>query len=361
MRIVRISSHEIDMVEKVKLRMRWKEPGKKEFLEVLRTAFSQGKELPIDSPTVEVEMLGKSVSLVDLRGIDLQNVMIGAQDLSYCCFDWANLSNSTFSSTDLQYSSFFGANLKGCTFTHAQASPIFARSANFENSKWHDSYFMHCDFENANFNAIAIRKTAMVASNFLNILVSQLCLFDEVDVTEAHFSDSALLRKLFAKSESVNDINWHHSNMVLNEKLERDESIISTSKLKYAEIRESQRRDRRAKNSRVYRMGSPSALTGVVTLVKMRFNEPIVSVRIQSRKRGRSLGFKRIFETVVLKGELTGSFLTVGDVVNIDANSMSYIGRSSEQKFGARLTSHEKIVPTIGKIVNLKRGAKRRY
>lgn len=93
----------------------------------------------------------KKVDLVDLRGIELKNLNLQEFDLTYCCFDYAQLCNIEFNQTFLQYSSFNHATLKKVKFNSVQASPISATNTKFEDVNFDKGFFMHSDFRSSNF------------------------------------------------------------------------------------------------------------------------------------------------------------------------------------------------------------------
>lgn len=93
----------------------------------------------------------KKVDLVDLRGIELKNLNFQNFDMTYCCFDYAQLCNIEFNKTSLQYSSFNHATLKKVKFSHVQASPISATHTKLEDVTFEQGFFMGSDFRNSNF------------------------------------------------------------------------------------------------------------------------------------------------------------------------------------------------------------------
>lgn len=93
----------------------------------------------------------KKFDLVDLRGIELKNLNLQDYDLSYCCFDYAQLTGIEFNKTSLQYSSFNQALLKKVKFLEVQASPISSLNVKFEDVQFEQGFFMHSDFRGSTF------------------------------------------------------------------------------------------------------------------------------------------------------------------------------------------------------------------
>lgn len=138
------------------LQSRWKnEKGWREFRQELINAIHTGDDNKIQLVLSKKNFLmrvhsnlvyEKKFDVVDLRGIELKNLQLKDFDFSYCCFDFAHLTNVVFTETSLQYSSFNNATIRKSKFLDVQASPISATQGKWEEVQIEGGFFMHSDF-----------------------------------------------------------------------------------------------------------------------------------------------------------------------------------------------------------------------
>lgn len=127
------------------LQSRWTEEATNQ----VRAAILNKKELPRVFPPITVKYLDKTTELEDLRGINLSGIRVKNYDLTFCCFDFANLSKVHFESVLLQYSSFRCANLMHSKLLFIQGSPIDAQAARFNFSNLQGCFFSNSNFQKA--------------------------------------------------------------------------------------------------------------------------------------------------------------------------------------------------------------------
>lgn len=92
----------------------------------------------------------KIQEFIDVRGIDLSWKSIGEYDLSYCCFDEANLQDVSMTATWIQFSTFKGTQFDRSILIDIQWSPIYAPDASFKDASINGWYYMESFFRGAN-------------------------------------------------------------------------------------------------------------------------------------------------------------------------------------------------------------------
>lgn len=93
----------------------------------------------------------KTITLIDLRGVNLSDRDLSGGDFTYCALDYANLSKCNLTDCLFQYATLKMANLTGANLERVQASPIDASRANFSLTTIRNSFFMLSNMDNVNF------------------------------------------------------------------------------------------------------------------------------------------------------------------------------------------------------------------
>ncbi|MDO3578256.1 pentapeptide repeat-containing protein [Ralstonia pseudosolanacearum] len=179
---------------------RWKSPALAEQAEAIREAIAKGEDLPVNVPMVTAKFAGAAIPLADLRGIDLSRLTLKKVDLSYCCFERANFTDTKFIGTHVQYSSFENAKLDGVVWQEVQASPIFADSASFRNAHIENSFLMGASLNGADFGDAELSNTALVGSTFEHASLDHANVLLALDISETVLTDSSRLRHSLQKS-----------------------------------------------------------------------------------------------------------------------------------------------------------------
>lgn len=182
------------------LKARWLSPEFSELTSAIRTAIRSGNELPEDIPLIDASWLGKTLKLADLRGIDLSGLTIGELDLTYCCFDEANFTETEFIGTYIQYSSFSNARLDKTTWESVQASPVDALGASFFRAFINNTFLMGSNLDGAKFEHAIIKKTALTGSNLKNSTIGKSKQLSEIDITQVILDDTAEVKKALASN-----------------------------------------------------------------------------------------------------------------------------------------------------------------
>ncbi len=304
------------------LKTRWTSPELSSFFQDLCAALLANKGIPKNPPRIDVSVWGKTIPFIDLRGINLKNFSIGSSDLSYCCFDGADLSGVQFNDTQLQYSSFKNTNFKGTQFLKVQASPIFAQRADFDACTISTSYFMYAEFADANFAKATIVGTALVGAGFIGAKLTALKPLHNVDVSDAHFTNSPDI-KILLKSGTTGHCEFHEPERSYAERIKDyiDEAKNSRQKKISSTVTTG-----RGKSKRIAQY-----VKLIVDSVQIGIHGPKVVARVPLR-RSMSFSARNKYTKVRLGGDLNGSFLKVGDVVEarVTPNGYEYVDKQMD-------------------------------
>ena len=196
---------------------RWKEPEFQRWARAVRDAFINRKDIPSEIPLIAADFNGTSISLADLRGINLAGIDLDDVDLSYCCFANADFTGARFTRTRVQYSSFENAKLDRVHWMAVQASPIFAEQTSFRNAHIVDSFAMGSSFQNAEFKNAELENTALVGSTFEHANLDHAHRVTGVDITKAVLTDTVKLRKVL--SDAIGQPHWIEPSVKINSKI----------------------------------------------------------------------------------------------------------------------------------------------
>lgn len=99
----------------------------------------------------EFKHIEKSIQLLDLRGLNLNDAFIKDIDLSYCCFDYSIFKNIVFLETGIQMSSFNNCEFQKIKMLHVQATAVSMKKSIWNNSLI-TGFFIQSNMEGSIFN-----------------------------------------------------------------------------------------------------------------------------------------------------------------------------------------------------------------